>query len=133
MTFEGGEKAFYFSLGFGVVRMRSSICIDEMTDQPRPNGSLMICRVARRRSSLVDGNISRIARAQGMQSGVGQEFVLDFVDDGAGAFCVEHRMRQAYGKDLIWPDRRVIAAPKRADRKSTRPELQSCFGSAYAD
>src|SRR5882672_4122490 len=77
----------------------------ERSNQPRPNGSLMIGAITLGWAAGVASVILRVARRETAQPIERQQILLNFVDYALRAVGRQHAVRQADGKDLIRTDR----------------------------
>src|ERR1700716_2577286 len=83
--------------------------IDKWSDEPSPDGSLMVAAVARTKiagiNRFVFGSVGR-KRAQANRR---DQFLLHKIDYGIPAFRIENGMIERDGKNLIWPERFVVS------------------------
>src|SRR5215218_9151136 len=100
MRAKSGKKFVHSSFGSFRLPAHFTVCVDESADQPCPNRSLMITRVAVERRADIYGDVPRIFRRQRSQADRGEQFLFDFLQDEPGTLGVEHRMRQRDGKYL---------------------------------
>ena len=104
-------------LGAGVTPRRSRVAshanprVNEWTDQPWPDGSLMIDSVSRRRITFIARGITGLAGRERPQSDRCQEMPLDCIDNSPSAFAVYERHRESTdGENLIGPESVVSCA-----------------------
>ena len=89
------------------VAMHAAVGAEVRPHQPRPNGSLMIGRVAAAQVAFVTPAIARVERRQGAQAVGSEQVFLHPLQNRRALSLVEHRMRQAGGEDLVGADRAV--------------------------
>src|SRR6266542_6163439 len=73
--------------------------VDEWTHQPRPHGSLVIDRVARRRIAFVPRRVTRFAGRERPQAERCQELLLDGINDARCPFTIDERDRQSADRE----------------------------------
>jgi hypothetical protein len=104
-------------LGAGITPRRCGVAshanprVNEWTDQPWPDGSLMIDSVSCCRITFIARRVPRLARRERPQSDRCQEMLLDSIDNSPRAFPVYECHRQSTdGENLIGPERVVSCA-----------------------
>ena len=93
----------------GVVTAEASQRRQVRTDQPRPDGPLMVGGVARQGATAVVPLIGRILRRQAAQAPWREQFCFDHGQHLRGLVPVHQWEGQAEGEDLVRTHRRVGA------------------------
>src|SRR5687768_10144504 len=95
----------------GGVAVRPQPRLDEWADQPRPDGALVVDRVAACRVTLVAGTVARFACVEGPQSERRQQPALDLGYDASRPGTLEQRDgKTSNGEDLIRTERIVAGS-----------------------
>src|SRR5437667_10156095 len=81
---------------------------DPGTEEPGPDGALMIGAVALPLTALDAAAIARIVRRQGAQADRREQLLLAHAKHRFGAIAAEQRKRKGDRQNLVWPDRRVV-------------------------
>ena len=104
------EPESSFAAGGGRVPFRAEPRLHEGTDQPRPDGALVIDPISSRRPAFIPCAVSGLTWGEGPESQRRQQASLDFVDDPSRAFSLYERdWKAADREDLVRP-KAVIAS-----------------------
>jgi len=106
MLFEGRDEP---RGGARIVWERAPPCVDEGSEQPRPDGALMIRSVAAAQIAVVLRVVVDVPRAQSAQPERRQQLVVNHPQHRLPVAASENRMRQRERDDLIRAARRVVA------------------------
>src|SRR5438067_6230399 len=91
-----------------VIRVNFQPGVDEGSDQPGPNCSLMISTITRAQIAGVNRFVFWIIGRKRTQSKRGEQFVLRNIDNGLPAFLIEHRVVERDGKKLVWTAGNIV-------------------------
>jgi len=95
--------------GARIVRERAPPCVDEGSEQPRPDCALMVRSIAAAQIAVILRVVVHVLRAQRAQPERRQQLVVNDSQHGFPVAASENRMRQRDCNDLVWPARRVVA------------------------
>ena len=106
------EPESSFAASGGRVPSRTEPRFDEGTDQPRPDGALVIDPISSRRPALIPCAVSGFSGSEGPESQGRQQASLDFVDDPPRAFSLHERDRKAADREDLVRPKAVIASAR---------------------
>jgi hypothetical protein len=76
------------------LRVNATPSVEEWANEPRPDGPLVICEIARPQVTEILGLIVRVTRRQRPQSIWSEQLIMHDVDDRLPILLVQNRMRQ---------------------------------------
>src|SRR5690349_9376647 len=109
MLIKRSEPYFGLAPGFRAAAMHFHVCRNERTHQPRPNGALMVSRIAFPYAAFVMRPVACIIRRQTTQAQRREQLTLYHVDNLPLLVGRQHGVMQAHGKNLIWANRCVAS------------------------
>ena len=106
------EPESSFAAGGGRVPPRAEPRLHEGTDQPRPDGALVIDPISGRRPAFIPCAVSGLTWSEGPESQRRQQASLDFVDDPPRTFSLDERDRKAANREDLVRAKTVIASAR---------------------
>src|SRR4029077_14333954 len=97
-----------FSRGGSIVRMNFQPRIDERPDQPGPNRALVIRTLSGTKVTAINRFVIWIVWRKRAQTDRREQFFLRNFENRFPMFCVENRMIEREGDQLIWPAGRIV-------------------------
>src|SRR5438067_11004693 len=103
-----GPEWFEQPANHRAIAIDAQVGIEERSEEPRPDQSLVISGVAGALAPTVGRLIALVIGAQRAKPVRGQELGADGVEGRARLIALDQRVRQRQGHHLVWPKTRVI-------------------------
>src|SRR5215831_18281062 len=86
------------------------------TEEPRPDGALVIAGIALAGVARVTVRVARVGGRKAPQANRGQKLPCAHIDDRPRALCIEKTGAERHGEDLIGPEARVYTLASAVDQ-----------------